>query len=140
MDHDFAYDMVAAPSDGTGGIRVLAGANHTLMPNPTSVGNYYDTALGDFNHDGKLDIVAVGDTNGLQVFKQVSIRSFQQVTVTASRSIIAVAVGDFNQDGNLDVVAANGTSNGVDVWQGDGAGDFTRGQAPTRLINSSTWP
>ena len=121
MDHDFAYDIVAAPSDGTGGLRVWAGANHAAMPNPTSVGNFYDTALGDFNHDGKLDIAAAGDTNGLQVFKQISIRSFQQITIT-TRQYDAVAVGDLNNDGNLDIVAgAIGTSTGVDVWLGDGS-------------------
>ncbi len=151
MDHDFAYDIVAAPSDGTGGLRVWSGPNHTAMPNPTSTGNYYDTALGDFNHDGKLDIVAVGDSNGLQVFKQVSIRSFQQVTVTSSLQYYAVAVGDFDDDGNLDIVAvANGTSNGVDVWKGDGAGNFALWSSPDTThqffdvavgdVNHDGWP
>ncbi|MFN8594591.1 MAG: VCBS repeat-containing protein [Anaerolineae bacterium] len=121
MDNDFAYDIVAAPSDGTDGLRVWEGPNHTQMPNPTSVGTYYDTALGDFNNDGKLDIVAAGDTNGVQAFQQVSLRSFISHSIVTSGTYQAIAVGDFNNDGKLDVVAgANGTSNGVDVWLGDG--------------------
>ena len=75
-------------------------------------------------------------------FRQVSIRSFQQITISASSQYYAVAVGDLNNDGNLDVVAAkNGASNGVEVWLGDGTmTTWTPWPSPTRRTNSSILP
>jgi hypothetical protein len=78
---------------------------------------------GDFNHDGKLDVAAIGDY--LSVLLGNGDGTFQPpVNYTALGETIAV--GDFNRDGNLDLVIGNENSS-VSVFLGNGDGTF---QAP----------
>jgi hypothetical protein len=83
-------------------------------------------AFGDFNRDGKLDLVVANfGTNNVSVLLGNGDGTFQtpeQYTVgTSPRS---VAVGDFNQDGNLDLAVANWVSGSVSVLLGKGDGTF----------------
>jgi hypothetical protein len=85
-------------------------------------------AVGDFNGDGKADLVTVNDANyvhsisvllgnGNGVFGAKT----EFTTVTASA---AVAVGDFNGDAKQDLVTANGSDDTVSVRLGRGDGTF----------------
>ncbi len=81
-------------------------------------------AVADFNHDGKLDIVAAGaGTSWVSVLLGNGDGTFQlpQRAYTAY-SPIAVAAADFNHDGNADIVAVQGY--GLDVLLGNGDGTF----------------
>jgi hypothetical protein len=87
-----------------------------------------DLKVGDFNGDGKLDLVSTGETDGPS---QVSVLlgngdgTFQpQVAYTAGDGAIGVAVGDFNGDGFLDIATANIGSNNVSILLGKGDGTF----------------
>ncbi|GHO49038.1 FG-GAP repeat domain-containing protein [Ktedonospora formicarum] len=68
-------------------------------------------ALGDFNHDGNLDIVVTStdDNNVLVYLNNSGDGTFQagSVSYPVGATPIAVAVGDFNRDGNLDIVTGN---------------------------------
>jgi len=101
-------------------------------------------AVGDFNGDGKKDIVAVGANctcpaevatflgNG-----EGSFTLHQQTTLTvrgsndgpAGNEPNLIATGDFNHDGHLDfavyINGTGGTTNYVDVYLGDGTGGFS---------------
>jgi hypothetical protein len=87
--------------------------------------------LGDFNHDGELDVATPYSTmyciflgNGNGTFASPSCSGLPQPAA-------AVAVGDFNSDGKLDLIfpgIANGTST-VMVYLGNGDGTFTPGQS-----------
>jgi hypothetical protein len=88
-------------------------------------------AVGDFNHDGKLDL-AVAPTNSIPGFgTEVLVLlgngdgTFQPAVHYAVGTVPnSVAVADFNNDGNLDLAVSNGQSDSVSVLLGNGDGTF----------------
>ena len=137
LDDDSYYELVAAPYHLLNqGLRLFEnGANGwQVRANPISTGTYCDTALGDFNHDGKQDIAAAectpGNGGGLNVFEYWT-RGWISHSVTGPGMFYAVAVGDLNNDGKDDLVAAkNSGEQGLYVWTGDGAFNFAPWPSP----------
>jgi hypothetical protein len=78
-------------------------------------------ALGDFNHDGKID-VAAADTS-LQIFLGNGDGTFgAPQNYLSDTGTIYVATADFNHDGNLDLAVAD--LNGLHILMGNGDGTF----------------
>ncbi len=80
-------------------------------------------ALGDFDKDGILDLVAGGGINdGLDIFRGVGDGSFVFTgRVPGSRQAASLAIADLDGDGNLDVVAPSlSDHNAVTILYGTG--------------------
>ncbi len=84
-------------------------------------------ATGDFNKDGKLDIVATKMDSQFQLYEGKGDGTFQtpiSVTYPPGEDGYQIAAGDLNGDGNLDVVTSDQNLGYVYVSLGNGDGTF----------------
>jgi hypothetical protein len=85
-------------------------------------------AVGDFNRDGKPDLVVVGfqpGTNQVSILLGKGDGTFQvPVNYTVGDAPNAPAVADLNNDGKLDLVVPNRLGSSVSVLLGKGDGTF----------------
>jgi hypothetical protein len=123
------------PNNGSG---ALSGPFRSTV-DPTRVSTIFIAASGDFNGDGKLDLVGVGTppgTNNWGVFSLLGngdgtfrVGAFTPSGVQSSTSIFTLYASDYNRDGKLDVLvwAFNdvvGTQSPLYEFLGNGDGTF----------------
>jgi hypothetical protein len=95
--------------------------------NPTAI------AVGDFNNDGKPDLVVsnYGSSN-VSLLLGNGDGTFQPaISVPAGLDPLGIAVGDFNGDGFLDIAVINSGSNQVSIIPGLGNGTFQNAVSTT---------
>jgi hypothetical protein len=138
IDYDFA-NLALSFGDGNGNFGYL-GNYVGVGPDPRGL------ALGDFNGDGKQDLVVTRVTSGVNnvgILLGDGAGHFNAApSLTAGANPLFVAVGDFNRDGKQDLAVANRGSNDVSILLGNGlggfspAGNFPAGHSPRKVIVS----
>lgn len=81
---------------------------------------------GDFNHDGKVDII-IGNAgnNVLSLFTATGGANYLPgVSYTAATNVRGVAVADLDGDGHDDIVTANRGGNSISLFKNNGDGTF----------------
>jgi Ca2+-binding RTX toxin-like protein len=99
----------------------------------------FSVTVGDFNSDGKSDLVTANvGSNNVSVLLGTGTGSFGPATnLTVGSLPFSVTVGDFNGDGRSDLATANRNSSNVSVLLGTGTGSFG---TPTNFsVGSSPW-
>jgi len=112
------------------------------IPNPDGTAksfNFYavpsgaqSILTGDFNHDGKEDVVVIAFTdnngdysNGVAVYLGNGDGTLQSPKLSSGHQATIQAVAyDFNGDGNLDLAVLNGLSSDVSILLGNSDGTF----------------
>ncbi|CAF3154083.1 unnamed protein product [Rotaria sp. Silwood2] len=88
-------------------------------------------AIGDFNSDGKSDIVVANyGTNNVAILLGDGYTNFYYIvdySTGVGSAPCSVAVGNFNNDNHSDIVVANCESNNLSIFLGFGNGSFAIG-------------
>ena len=104
------------------GTQVATAVRRSAPSTPPAAGTIEDT--GDFNGDGKADLLLLNDTNhGVAIWQMngTQVDSQPQVgTINAAAAGTSQDTGDFNGDGKTDLLLLNDTNHGVAVWQMNG--------------------
>ncbi|HTA24059.1 MAG TPA: FG-GAP-like repeat-containing protein [Terriglobales bacterium] len=116
-----------APQQGAGTVEILIGNGDGTFKAPVAYPNAYlswKIAVGDFNGDGKLDLVTAGqdfDNTGISVLLGNGNGTFQAAQNSALFGLetSALVVGDFNRDGKDDLAVSDAVllSNGDGTFQ-----------------------
>jgi len=147
-----AWVTVTNPTPGGG----TSNVQYFTVTNPVTAFDFLDSVLsvsvgtnagdpnpppgevaGDFNNDGKLDLVYLDNTNATVVVLLGNGDGTFKTPVTypvgsgssLSPNSTGIIAGDFNGDGNLDLAVADFTGNAVDILLGNGDGTFQTQQS-----------
>jgi FG-GAP-like repeat/FG-GAP repeat len=97
-------------------------------------------AVGDFNNDGRVDIVSAGSSS-VTVLLSKGNGTFQPaISTSVSQYAEMLVAGDFNNDGKLDVAVTStfGSGNSVTILLGNGDGTFRSSPATYSLENQAS--
>jgi hypothetical protein len=134
LDIVLGSSQTTTGSQPTSSVCIMLGdgnSHFTPMPNVTIPGVANQIAVGDFNHDGKPDILILGFSQTISVLTGDGTGRFTVTELPSSQAmaLLSVTLADFNGDGNLDA-AVTTYGKGVQIYLGNGAGGFTLSTIP----------
>ncbi|NEU70052.1 hypothetical protein GK091_24450 [Spirosoma agri] len=107
---------------------------------PITTGNGLSTDRGDFNGDGKLDLVNT-DFFSFNVYFSTESGNFSpRISLEGLDYMQAVVIADFNRDGNLDIAGTNYLFSLVIEYLGDGKGGFSDKIIIENGLLDGIWP
>ena len=130
--------LLANKRDGSGPLFTAAPVV-TLTPGSS----FYTFGVGDFDADGRVDLVTIFDATStrVEIRKGLGNGRFQEpsggVAVRAGARIAAVA--DVNVDSRPDVVVSHTDSGWISILLNDGHGSFTQAPQSPRDLGTETW-
>ncbi len=107
--------------NGSGGFSLQSSTNYSTGAYPKEL------VAGDFNSDGKMDVVTVNsNSNNISVLLGTGTGSFiPQTTYTVPNFPKTIVKGDFNNDGKLDLATGNYSGGNISILMGVGNGSFS---------------
>jgi hypothetical protein len=139
FDHDGLLDIVALTYQNTFDVFFGIGDGTFTAPVATAAASSGGMTIGDFNGDHLQDI-AIGGHGSLQIFNDVSGRSFilkTTLTVQSNTLSMSLGAGDFENDGIQSIVAMTGLPSdtsappGTYIFWNDGNENFQKVELTT---------
>ncbi len=134
-DNDGRLDFATVGWNGTSNLFQLwkNNGNGTFtrnfsVPGPVPLNNAF--AWGDYDNDGFLDFIVMGQTttNLTQIWRNLGNNTFSNINAGITGVAYgSVAWGDFNNDGRLDIALCghNGTNYVAQIWRNNGSNSFS---------------
>ena len=123
LNNDGHPDIAAAKNGSAGEQGVYlwlndgTGTAWTPLSSPATAGQYFDLDLGDFDHDGRLDLLAARDGLGVMVWANAGAGSWTSANTNlpTSGAFFNSLFGPIDRDGNLDLLSTE-LNAGVRMW------------------------
>jgi tetratricopeptide (TPR) repeat protein/predicted nucleotidyltransferase len=132
LDHDGDLDLFETSSNSN--VVFRNNGDNTFIEKASELGlsgngaNFNDAAFGDYDDDGDIDLLVVGDKANNVLFSNQRQGKFKDITensgITSTNNSSSVAVGDFNNDGFLDLFVASLNGENSTLYSNKGNGSF----------------
>ncbi|MBD8500050.1 FG-GAP-like repeat-containing protein [Paenibacillus arenosi] len=99
----------------------------TEIARSQATGSLYEQGSGDWNGDGKEDIVVVSTNNKLTAYTNQGDGTFAKAVQLRHASLTSVTTEDFDKDGYDDIVALS--KDNIEIYYGDASSSFLRSKS-----------
>jgi protein involved in polysaccharide export with SLBB domain len=140
LDNDGTLDIVGGASSPIS-VAIWYGLGDGAVSRPVFLpfkGDVRSIALGDVTNDGFKDIIlsTQRESSGIMVWRNIDGRSWDRLPSPIEiGDYYGVETADINNDGYQDIIGANGTlggvKTGIQVWLGNGNGQWPYESGPT---------
>lgn len=126
INGDGYLDLAATARLVDPALHIWLGDGKTFTPAKrtwTDIG-YAALATGDVNHDGFPDIVGVSHFGGVQTLLSDGQGGFTETIMRREDGYVAAQLADINGHGELDLIALGFEKVGIEIYLGDGKGNW----------------